>query len=115
MDVWQHIWQVLAALGGTVALIFGLAFLARRMQRTVAGHGQQLAIVESLHLGAKERLLLVNIGQQQVLLGVTAQQISHLTAVDVVDPAIGQPATQQPAMDQVDATNGMGSAVEHKR
>lgn len=41
-----------------------------------------LKIVTSLHLGAKEKLVVVQAGEKQLLLGVTAQQISLLETLD---------------------------------
>tara|TARA_B110000211_G_C13931331_1_gene487318 strand:- start:43 stop:588 length:546 start_codon:yes stop_codon:yes gene_type:complete len=41
-----------------------------------------LKIVTSLHLGAKEKLVVVQAGNKQLLLGVTAQQISLIETLD---------------------------------
>lgn len=41
-----------------------------------------LKIVTSLHLGAKEKLVVVQAGEKQLLLGVTAQQISLIETLD---------------------------------
>ena len=41
-----------------------------------------LKIVTSLHLGAKEKLVVVQAGEKQLLLGVTTQQISLLETLD---------------------------------
>ena len=82
MEFWQQIGQVGGALGGILLLILALAFVARRMQQGPAPQGKQLAIVDTLHLGTKERLLLVQVGEQRLLLGVTANQISHLSHLD---------------------------------
>ena len=41
-----------------------------------------LKIVTSLHLGAKEKLVVVQAGDKQLLLGVTAQQISLIETLD---------------------------------
>ncbi|MFT6419031.1 MAG: flagellar protein FliO/FliZ [Cognaticolwellia sp.] len=41
-----------------------------------------LKIVTSLHLGAKEKLVVVQAGKKQLLLGVTAQQISLIETLD---------------------------------
>ena len=41
-----------------------------------------LKIVTSLHLGAKEKLVVVQAGEKQLLLGVTTQQITLLETLD---------------------------------
>ena len=41
-----------------------------------------LKIITSLHLGAKERLVVVQVADKQLLIGVTAQQITLLDSLD---------------------------------
>ncbi len=41
-----------------------------------------LKVVSSLHLGAKERVIVVQAGKKQLLLGVTSQQISVLDTLE---------------------------------
>ena len=81
MDVWQQVGQVIGALGGTLLLVLVLAYVAKRMQQGSATKTNHLKVVETLHLGTKERVLLVQAGTQQVLLGVTPQQITQLAEV----------------------------------
>jgi len=63
-----------------LALIFICAMLLKKFQ---PGLQQQngLKIVTSLSLGAKERIVVVQAGEQQLLLGVTAQQITLLDSL----------------------------------
>ena len=42
----------------------------------------QLKIVASLSLGAKERLVVVQVAEQQLVLGVTAQQVTLIESLD---------------------------------
>ncbi|WDE03973.1 flagellar biosynthetic protein FliO [Thalassomonas viridans] len=74
-----------------LALIFICAMLLKKFQ---PGLQQQsgLKIVTSLSLGAKERIVVVQAGEQQLLLGVTAQQITLLDSLE--EPlAQGTPVT----------------------
>jgi len=50
----------------------------------------QLRVVTSLSLGAKERVLVVQVGEQQLLLGVTAQKITLLEtlAEPIAEPTL---------------------------
>jgi flagellar protein FliO/FliZ len=60
-----------------VALIFACAMVLKKFQLTqqnVAG----LKIITSLSLGTKERIIVVQVADKQLLLGVTAQQITVL-------------------------------------
>jgi flagellar protein FliO/FliZ len=60
-----------------VAIIFALAYVARRFNVTQAGNGQ-LKVVASMSAGAKEKILVVDVGGEQFLLGVTAHNINQL-------------------------------------
>lgn len=60
-----------------VAIIFALAFIARRFNVTQAGNGQ-LKVVASMAAGAKEKIMVVDVGGEQFLLGVTAHNINQL-------------------------------------
>ena len=58
-----------------LGIIFMLAFLVKRFNLTGSGAGD-IKLIATLPLGTKERLVVVEIEQQQYVLGVTSQQIS---------------------------------------
>lgn len=65
-------------LGGLILvllLIFALAYLLRRFN-LVPTHNNVLKTLAVTSLGQKERLVLVQVGEQQYLLGVSAQQVN---------------------------------------
>ncbi len=64
-----------------LALIFVCAMLLKKFQ---PGLQQQngLKVITSLSLGAKERVVVVQAGEQQLLLGVTAHQITLLDSLE---------------------------------
>ncbi|MBW3551280.1 MAG: flagellar biosynthetic protein FliO [Proteobacteria bacterium] len=53
-----------------VALILALAWLARRMPGAVASSNKSLRVVASLAVGQRERVMVVDVGGTQLLLGV---------------------------------------------
>jgi flagellar protein FliO/FliZ len=71
-----------------VALILALGWLARRMGQGGLLGNKHIKVVSAMPLGTRERLVLVDVAGQQLLLGVTATQITHLHsfAEPVVDP-----------------------------
>jgi len=69
---------VMMALLGMIFLIFALAWLVRRFSGINFSGGQNMKIMSSLALGAKERVSLVEVNGTQFLLGVTSQSINHL-------------------------------------
>ncbi|MHA6205510.1 flagellar biosynthetic protein FliO [Dyella soli] len=62
--------RVLLSLLGIVVLIFAAGWLSRRLQaRTVPG-GRRLRCVETMAVGARERLLLIDANGKRLLIGV---------------------------------------------
>ena len=57
-----------------VGLLFGMAFLIRRFNPQMLQHGE-MQIVAAMSLGGKDRLILVNIGEEQLLLGVSPGRV----------------------------------------
>ncbi|WJD61223.1 flagellar biosynthetic protein FliO [Pseudomonas kurunegalensis] len=74
-----------------VGLIFFLAWMLRRLQSTAVKGGQVIEIVGSRAIGPRDRLLLVQVGKEQILIGHTPGSIEalHVLAepVDVPDGA----------------------------
>ncbi|WP_434525128.1 flagellar biosynthetic protein FliO [Photorhabdus asymbiotica] len=76
----QTLMQVSSALAGVLLLIFTITWLIRRMGLT-PGKGkiqQQLSIKASCSLGQRERVVIVEVENDWLVLGVTAQQINLL-------------------------------------
>lgn len=83
--------QLVLGLGLVVALIFGLAWLMRRVQRAGPAGNQVIELVGSRALGPRDRLVLVQVGNEQVLLGVSPGSI---TALHVMNEPVKVPDTQ---------------------
>ncbi|MFM2485106.1 flagellar biosynthetic protein FliO [Celerinatantimonas yamalensis] len=66
------------------------AWLAKKSRFSGFGHGQ-MRVVASLTLGTRERILVVQVGSQQYLLGVTHQHIELLDKL--AEPLQGTPQT----------------------
>ena len=64
-----------------LALIVICAFVLKRFNLTQQGVSQ-LKVVTSLSLGAKERVVVIQAGEQQLLLGVTAQQVTLIERLE---------------------------------
>lgn len=72
--------QLVLGLLLVIALIFFLAWLVRRIQQTlpVSGSQQVISLLASQALGPRDRLLLVQVGKEQILLGLTPGTIVPL-------------------------------------
>jgi flagellar protein FliO/FliZ len=67
-----------------LVMIFSLAWFMKKMgYSNVTGQGQ-LKIIASLNLGQKEKIVLIQVGKQQLLVGMTATQINTLHVLDEV-------------------------------
>ncbi|MEM0910048.1 MAG: flagellar biosynthetic protein FliO [Pseudomonadota bacterium] len=73
--------SILLSLCLVIGIIFSLAWLARRFNVAQAGNGQ-LKIVASMLAGGKEKIMVIEVGDEQHLLGVTAHNINHLAKLD---------------------------------
>lgn len=75
--------QVGLGLIAVIALMFLLAWLARRMRLVPGGsHSGSMKVLAILPLGHKERIALIQVGEQQMLLGVTPEQVNLLHCFD---------------------------------
>ena len=74
--------NVVIALVAIVAVIVGLGFAVRRLQGSKLPTAPGIELITSRMLGPKERLLLVQVQNQQVLIGMNAQCIASLATFD---------------------------------
>lgn len=70
--------QLVLGLLLVIGLIFLLAWVMRRVQQIVPRGGQVIKIVATQALGPRDRLVLVQVGGEQVLLGLTPGTITSL-------------------------------------
>lgn len=72
-----------------VAVIYGCAWLIRRMSGMTGMNNSAIKVVSVLAIGARERIALVEVGGQQILLGITPSTIRTLQVFEepVVDAA----------------------------
>ncbi|WP_343078196.1 flagellar biosynthetic protein FliO [Pseudomonas sp.] len=95
--------QLVLGLLLVIGLIFVLAWLMRRVQRIGPGNGQVIELVGSRALGPRDRLVLVQVGEEQILLGITPGRITPLhvlkTPVDAVKTEAATPEFAQRLME----------------
>ncbi|MBV4451861.1 MULTISPECIES: flagellar biosynthetic protein FliO [Pseudomonas] len=95
--------QLVLGLLLVVGLIFALAWLMRRLQNAGPGNGQVIEMIGSRALGPRDRLVLVQVGEEQILLGITPGRITPLhvlkTPVDVAETKAATPEFAQRLME----------------
>ena len=89
--------QVLASLAGIVALIVLAGWLSRRLQARTRPGGRRLRCVESMALGARERVLLLDADGKRLLLGVGVRGVRTLHVYDGPAPVPEPDAEAKPA------------------
>lgn len=89
--------QLMLGLLVVLAVIVALAWVVRRVQQAAPRGGQVIDIVSARALGPRDRLVLVQIGDEQVLLGVSPGRITslHVMKEPVRSPARSEQATPE--------------------
>lgn len=77
-----HFLKMIVGLLIVVICILFLAWLAKKMNRFQSLSDNSLKIIGSLGMGTKERVILLQVADQQLLVGVTASQINTLHVLD---------------------------------
>ncbi|WP_299016169.1 flagellar biosynthetic protein FliO [uncultured Photobacterium sp.] len=79
----MNIATTLAALILVVMLILFLAWVLKRMKLPgIQGADGSIKIIRQLPVGQRERIVLLQVGDEQLLVGVTQQNISLLSKLD---------------------------------
>lgn len=85
--------QLVLGLLLVIGVIFFLAWLLRRVQQVgPAGKGQVIELIGSRALGPRDRLVLVQVGNEQILLGLTPGTI---TPLHVLKEPVQAPSAEQ--------------------
>lgn len=82
LDVSSSLIEVTLNLGLVLAAIVLLAWIFKRVQGMDQPAAGQLRVTASLPLGPKERILVVQVGQQQLLVGASSAGINMLHVLD---------------------------------
>lgn len=89
-----HLASVAVGLVFIVGLILALGWFLRRFNQGGLFQNSAIKIIASLPLGTRERLAVVDVGGQQLLLGITATQITtlHVFNEPIIAPGENSPA-----------------------
>ena len=110
-DMGGQLAKLLLGLLLVIGLIFLLAWLLRRMQQLNPRSNQAIKLISSHALGPRERLVLVQVGNEQVLLGLSAGRITplhvleepvHLPDAEPANPEFAQRLMELLGKDQKD-------------
>jgi flagellar protein FliO/FliZ len=91
VDSGAEIVRVLVSLLGVVALIFFVGWLSRRAQARVRPGGRKIRVIETMPVGMKEKVMLLEVGGKQLLVG--ASPTGGLRTLHVLDTPVQDDAT----------------------
>lgn len=74
--------QVFAGLAAVLLLFGGLVFVLKRMGSFRQNQGGRMHVVDGVSVSARDRILLIQVGDKQVLVGVSPGGISPMTVFD---------------------------------
>ncbi len=74
--------QLTLSLAAIVALIFAVSWIVKRLKLGMPRSRGDITVIDQLALGPRERLVLVRVGDAQVLVGIGAGGLVGLTPLD---------------------------------
>jgi flagellar protein FliO/FliZ len=74
----DYLLQVIGSFFLVLCILFGVLFFLKRSNNAVSGGVGDMRIISSISLGQRERAVVLQVGKQQLLVGVTAQSIQPL-------------------------------------
>lgn len=88
--------RMLLSLGVVLALVAALAWLARRLRGVANRRAGLIEIVSALPLGTREKVLLLRVGEEQILVGISPAGMRplHVMRTAATDQAARQAGTQ---------------------
>lgn len=94
INVGGELLRVVVSLGAIIALIFVAGWLSRRLQARTTPGGRRLRCVETMAVGARERLMLIEADGKRLLVGMGQ---GGLRTLHVYEGTVSAPeATPQP-------------------
>ena len=74
--------RVALSLALIIVMIYAVAWYVRRMRLVTSGATQAMRVVSALSVGGRERVVLVQVGDEQILLGVAPGRVNLLRQYD---------------------------------
>ena len=78
----SYVAQILVSFLVVIGFIFFMAWLMRRSGRFGYGSGQIIKIISSMSLGMREKILVIEVGGENIVVGVAPGQIRTLHVLD---------------------------------
>jgi len=77
-----YLLKLIVALGCVLLVFIVLALLTKKFHRYGQSQNRDLSVISSMSVGTRERLMVVQVGEAQLLLGVTPSRIDNLFVLE---------------------------------
>jgi flagellar protein FliO/FliZ len=76
------VFRMLGSLGLVIALLVALLWALRKLQGKMNSQnaGRRLQIIESLSVGPRQKVALIRVGEREVLIGISPNQINGIAS-----------------------------------
>ena len=101
-----YLLKLIVALGSVLLIFVLLALLTKKFHRYGQSQHRDLSVLSSMSVGTRERLMVVQVGDAQLLLGVTPTRIDNLFELETPLKGTG---TTSPSGSNAPAGNITGS------
>ncbi|MDA8781646.1 flagellar biosynthetic protein FliO [Porticoccaceae bacterium] len=100
---WAEWLSMIASFLLVMALLVGTLFALKKLGPTVTGAGKRrLSILEVQNLGARQKLLLVSVNGEQILVGLSPQGMTRLGGWQVdEEPLIEEPQSEDQKQNKI--------------
>ncbi len=87
----SNLWQLTFGMLAVLALMLGLAWLLKRTGKLQMAAGGGLKVLGGLSMGSRERVVLLQVGETQLLVGVAPGRVQTLHVLDQPLEAAARP------------------------
>ncbi|MDX1252226.1 MAG: flagellar biosynthetic protein FliO [Gammaproteobacteria bacterium] len=105
--------QVTLGLALVLLIIGGMAWMLRRYGKLKSSTDGSLKVLSGLSVGPRERVILMQVGEEQVLIGVAPGRVQTLHVLEMPVP-LSSPLSATTGAPRADNKNGKVSAVDMK-
>lgn len=102
--------QTILGLLAVVVVIIAAAWLMRRVVQLQAGTQGVLKVIANLSLGPRERVVLMQVGDRQLLLGIAPGHVNTLHVLEQVLPTTGDTGADMRFADRLKQILGQGAS-----
>lgn len=86
--------QIFIALAVVIMLMLVAAWLFKRLGPITTGHKVPVKVIGGVNIGNRERVMVIEVGEQWIVIGVTANQINTLSTMPKLEQLPSDSANQ---------------------